>query len=1230
MIIDNKQINYIHPRLNNYPTFEKLLKSKLDYGDYAFLTDDTFSLKDLAAVKSAFIISEPGYGKTRLLKEIVLRSQDQGKQGIFIDLKKVDRDIENYIIQKTDSADEINGRLSVSKLRATSLLKTKGFTLRNAEITIVCLDALDEIKLEDISTFADRIKEFSSKYKHIHLYVSCRFHHFKRERETFNDTNLCFIEIGHFTNDQIQEYLENSGLTRNDIKRVMGFFDNKTSPLIQVPRYLEMVIDIIREKGIEYTRNLTKTEIFELFIYKKLEIEEKRINTQKKEIIKRVLEKLALLMEIYQTNLLTKEELITFFDDVKSNLNISFLQQVPIEIFYSRSLLKDNIDTIEFENTELQEYLAAKEILRLGRTEQVIFDIAVDQELKEILPSWFNTLGFVIDLDISLLKPILHFGASGDSIVQAEEYHRLLTSVDTNRLSVEERTDIFRNIFNYYTHIQHWIRSDIARNLSHYFHSSQHSLLKHSVELKDSTYITKRNVAAILEFLLDLNVFKKSERAYWESKIMEFIKERNSILQRAALSALSKYKDNNLIKQITEDLNIDDSAVIQTLIFACLHVAPNDKFSIDCFIRWTKDDREYIHARYGLWEVKETKAVKYLLKCFINDPDFLKQYMDHETIFSHRENDKLVQNIRNAWDREIQTKLQQIVVSAFSDDLWYITDKSEFIKRIVILLKEKDSDYLFKFLAKLKKSEKLREHLFSMRSLLTLLLEKPDVAKFVYQLREMGEEVSALLTLLSVSTYKKEVYEEGRNYFKKEYAETEERWKSEAKKVNKINNIYRDFLFKLEPQKGKFDLGVFHFYIKNEEKLMSIITERDQKRLEKLVIESIFDKFDPGEQKLTITSNDSGHTSYTTHSYINIFGDCLRVAELLKMNISKYRQRIINYIPFAYHEQRQAIFSLVPNLTDREIKTLLNFYSGKREDDLQRFMPESLTSTSEKYGIAGAVPILKRFVDDPELLFQYRESALEAIAAIQPDEKYFKYIFKKYKNNKDFVRIAEDANKCLIEKFLNDGAIKWRFKEIMKRAFSFIEPEGVHSVSPQESELRDKSFASPISGLKNPKYKDIFLSLLQKSFEIFQKGKGDQAYAQYLWEIVIAYFYNLRETKSYSHLKKLESYVEKNSSKEGMNWFKYKLHNLRQEYLRYIGKPQNIAECIKMYNKLKETQYLNIATARDLLEVVKKAIDEDLRNWVESEGAYKFIRETSGKQEDLIQKTIKTQFVYES
>jgi hypothetical protein len=1223
-IIQNYNI-YIQPRLKYYSTFEQLLKSKAEYGNYDFFYDDKFSFKDILAKKSLFILSEPGYGKTRLLKEIILCAPEQNKQGIFIDLKKVDKDIESFIMQKIAISDEINDKLSEAKLKTSSFLKTKDFALQDTDITIVCLDALDEIKYEDFSKFVDRIKEFSSKYKNIHLFVSCRSHHFKKEQESFVETNFNFIEIIPFSNEQTHEYLESSGLSHNDIKKIMALFETAyRNPLIQVPRYLELMIEIIKDKGAEYARKLTKTEIFEYFISKKLELEEKRTTTKKKEIIKRVQEKLALLMEIYQTNILSKEELMTFFDDVESNLNISLLQQVPLEAFINRSLLKDNIDTIEFENTEFQEYLAAKEMLRLGRADQSIFDIAVDQDIREIFPSWFNSLGFAIDLDISLLKPILHFGTSRNSIVQDEEYHRLLTMVDTNRLPVKDKKDIFRNIFNYYNEVQHWISYDIARNLSHYFDVSQHSLLKESIESETATYITKRNTASILEFLIEINVFKQPQKAYWKSKLIEFIKEKNSVLQRAAISALSQFKDITLIKQVSEYMNTEDNAVIQALVDACRQAEPNNKFSIDCFVKWTKNDREYIHARYGLYEVKEKKAIEYLLDCFINDPEFLTQFMDHESIFNHRD-DQIIQNIKDNWDNKIQNKLHKIVVSAFSHDQWYVTDKSQFIKRIAGLLGEKDRNYIFRLIAEIKRSNKFNKHLFGIIPVFLLLLEKAQVGKFVYELKEIGEERCALRTLQSTWNSKKELYEEGRKYFSEEYAETEKQWKSEAKK-NKAKDIYRDFQFKLEPQKGMYDTGVFDFYLRNEEHLRSVMTSQNKNRLEKLLIKSIFDKFDPGEQKLTITSREGGQTTYTTSSFIHIFGDCLRVAESLKIDISKYRQRIINYIPFAYSEHRQSIISLIPNLTTKEISGLLKLYIEKRDDDLQKFMPESFIYASERYGIVEAVPVLKRFVVEKAFLMQDRTSSLRVIAIIQPDETYFKAIFRKYKDNKDTYQLAEDANKYLIEKFSNKEAIKWRLGQIVKNTFSYISPKGVYTVSPQESELCDKHFASPILKLKHPRYKKQLLSLLKKSFFIYRKGVDYHSYAQYLWDIVEVYFYNLRETKSYIHLKDLENYIQKHSSEEGINWFKYKLHKLKVEYMRYIGKPQSIAECIKKYNKLKATQYLDIATSADLVEVVKKVINEELKRWVEDDGAYKFISYAKYKQEDLIQKTIKTQF----
>ena len=280
----------------------------------------------------------------------------------------------------------------------------------------------------------------------------------------------------------------------------------------------------------------------------------------------------------------------------------------------------------------------------------------------------------------------------------------------------------------------------------------------------------------------------------------------------------------------------------------------------------------------------------------------------------------------------------------------------------------------------------------------------------------------------------------------------------------------------------------------------------------------------------------------------------------------------------------------------------------------------------ENYKIDGAFSILKRFIERADFSIYERRRALEVAVKIRPEREYLKRIFRHYKGQtNDVFRLAEESNKHLIEKFSDETAIEWRFEQLKKRASPFVELKGVHCVSDIESELWDKKFAKPLMNIKEPKQKDKFLNLLDASFDLLKKGDNYWRYTTYLWEVVVAYFDNLKEARSYTHLRDLERYVEQHSTLEGINWFKGKLKELRRKYMDYIGKPQNITECIKQYNKLREVQYLDIATPRDLMDTVKDVVDKDLTHFVEEEGFYKVIEDVKGKQEDLIQRTLKTQ-----
>ena len=810
-----KHHSYIQPTIKIYASFKELLEARSIYGDYYSSMEKKSPFENISRLKRAFIVAEPGYGKTRLLKEITISVKNEKKKGIYLDLKKIDTNIKSFISKNLFNADVIDELSSEEKLQMSAFIKTKGFSLKDSEGIVVCLDALDEIQQQDFSKVVDRIKGFLKQYKNTHLFISCRSHHLKKYQELFLNNNFSYVYIDRFSIYQAQEYLGLSGISFGNTEKIIDIFESKGRVnLVLIPRYLEMVIDIIKEKGVEHTGKLAKTEIFEHFIYKKLEIEEKKINNQKKEIIKRVLEKLALLMEIYQTSIITKEELMTFFDDVKSNLNISFLQQIPIEIFYDRSLLKVNIDTIEFENTEFQEYLAAKELLRLGRVEQVIFDVAVDHELREISPSWFNTLGFVIDLDISLLKPILFFGFFKDNIVQDEGYHDLLTGVDPNRLSIDDRKEIFEKVFIYYQSLLHGIGIDLAKKLSLFFDISQNYLLKESIDCakKEGTgsFVREVNVACILEFLIANGTFEKAEREYWKNKLIVFAKDKseNSVLQGNALHALKEYKDITLIKQVSHLFNHNDESIVSQYLTACMDVNPNDPFSIQCLVNAIK--RNNITAMYKLQKIKGKKAVNILLDYFLKDQDLLSQFIEDGKYYG---NNQLVQNIRNVMDNEIQKKLENIIKTAFSIKHWYSADGLKFINGLALLLKERNKNYIFNLILMIKKSRNLTEELYRFVYIFAALLEKKQVSKFVKTLKGFKDgELYALQVLQLIKASKRkcavEIYEEGRKYLKKEYIEAEKCQEKQSKKTSRDDDIYKKFKFKLGSKKGKYYLDV--------------------------------------------------------------------------------------------------------------------------------------------------------------------------------------------------------------------------------------------------------------------------------------------------------------------------------------------------------------------------------------------------------------------------------------
>jgi len=1220
--MDNELI-YIKPDITFYASFDEAFSDDSEYARYLPFDQKKWEFTDFFRFPKTFVIAEPGYGKTELLRQIVSNAEKEGKNAIAVEIKKIDQtSVKEFIVNQAKRED---------------VHKTEGFKLKNEENVVVCLDALDEVKPQDFLQTVERIRTFLTAFDSIVIIISCRRHSFDRHKPLFGSLKFRYARIFPFSTEQVNSFLKRHSIPQNDINRIFETpsFDEREL-VIQTPRYLELLVNYIKDKGIQHVTTLTKAELFEHFIYKKLEIEDKKLNTQKRDLIKRVLEKLALIMEIYQTNLLKRDELMTFFDDVHSGLKTGLLHQVLLEIFLEKTLPKSKTDTIEFDNTEFQEYLAAKEITRLGTNIRTIFDLAVDPEIREIYPGWFNTLGFVVDMDISILKPLLDFGQQRkEGLTQDEDYHRLLTRAHVERLPLAVRKQIFEQVFSYYQSVLHWIPWDIAKNLAYYFDTSQHTLLKKHIDgrrfNKNETkrFIWLGNVAQLVGLLIERGVFENEKKAYWKQKLLQYAKDKNESLQVQALSALRNFKDDTIIEKVKDIWDAGNEHVRDAFLMLCLTTNPNHTLSIHYFVEGVIKDS--MNAQISLYNITEAEALHTLLDIFIENSSFLYQFLSHEHIFRDKRA-QFIEHLEAVWNDDIERKLQLLMQKVFISGEWDpIGKRSPFIKHIALLLKKKKRNYIFKLIEQFAQSHNPDKYLFGIEDVFGLLLEKDQVKEFINQLShvENGRGI-AFRTLQQMKSSERanteEMYEEGRQYFIDEYKEEENRLVNHREKPSEKERLCNQFRRMLEPEKGKFNPGVFRFYLSNRNTLEPLSKEEEERF--KNLIESIFENFDPGQQKLTITEEKDGKRTYTTDSWIRFFGDCIRVTKELSLDIKKYRQKIIHYIPFAYQGDLEAILSLVNDIQPEKIRTLLAIYK-KKDSDLWRFMPDSFIRVCKRFMIREAAPILREFVEQEDFSIYERIDALETAEFLRPNANFLNKILEQYRNNtKELKTLTEKANAFLITNHRDEAAIAWRFHELKQRVTPCDKLN--KKETPIEHNRRYQEFARPIMTLEEPKYEKQFFDLLDYSFQLLDNHEY-QAYAEYLWGIVSAYFNNRKKERSYAPVRTLEAFVEEHSSEEGVNWFKYRLKNLKHAYLSELGKPTSINQCIQKYNELKTRQYLKIATPDDLFETVKDILDKNLRRWVESEGAYRFIVgekiKDAHKQdyEDLIQKTIKPQ-----
>ena len=345
---------YILPNIKQYKNIDDLFEST-DKSNTTRFTDKSSFLGTIIKTHHLCIVGEPGIGKSRLLKELEssLSSKDVVKcNAVDFNSKSIGTDVKYCIV-----------------------------------------DALDEVESNQFARVFREIKDFCENNKNANVVFSCRKHYVASYAHIFSSfTDLSYIELLRLENESVRDIL--SSCSKQVISNIEK--SKKMLDLLSVPRYLEYFIEYQKENV--NCKNIG--QIFEQFVEKNiLNAIDNYNHTQCDKnnlaiLIQRVLEKIAFVMEIGRLDSITKDELYTILDGISGNMTQMVLSNLSL-LFFENRILKETNGVLMFPDTEIQEYLAAKELCRHDNIESVLYDIAVCHDIKHIYPNWLDVIPHV-------------------------------------------------------------------------------------------------------------------------------------------------------------------------------------------------------------------------------------------------------------------------------------------------------------------------------------------------------------------------------------------------------------------------------------------------------------------------------------------------------------------------------------------------------------------------------------------------------------------------------------------------------------------------------------------------------------------------------------------------------------------------------------------------------------------------------------------------------------------
>jgi len=1197
--MSEKRIPQYFDRYESYEEYQT--RKNRDVGS-VYLRRKSIEMSELLDTEQLFIVGEPGYGKSTLMNALRDFFNKNGQKYLWY---------EGISYERIDDV---------------------------TAIEYLLFDALDE-NANVIPVFNELVNHCNKQG--IKLIISNRNHYINSISHLLAAQNFQFIELQSFDSEQISKYLENClhdhGYEYQHIYELIEKSKaNSQHSILRVPRYLAglcsyIVHDNLRPKQLI---ELTRSQLFDKVFYYKLDSEDQKKGvaaSNYKLVTKRVMERLALLLEMQHLNVFTKEDFITFLDQADSNMSLILLNTIDLDDLLKR-VLKSEGELLRFEHTEFQEFLAAKEIVRLGNRFQTVDDLMIDHDLHILPPNWADVLSFVIDLDAAFVSPLLSFIKHNKYQFIDHKLIEIVLSADHTVLYEQVRADVFSTCFNYYIQAGHSAFREYG-NLANFFTTQNESFLTPIYGTDEITPPTKHiagNQFLVIEALSSQGRLPAQAIRTWTDYLSVLALKESSDLVSTVFYTLNALNAAQEVLEMLDEFEKKEDHYLNFYLNAVSELNANDPKVVDLIIRCLAKKRRLSNIERAMNRLTSEEAMLTVFKAIIANPDLLRINDGN----NRSEFNALFKHIEAVDSKKLDDQLRELISVTFKSNR-YGSHLPAILMRCIGYMAKKDAAFL---------------------STLTAFKD------FVYALGEIAGEIVPHIDLKTFQDLENAILREAQWRFPSLLHKARHSFKGDPSnpimiyldQTYPVNTEAVAVSLKIPDEPSKLDKLRPHFlygekqffidlipnFVRDFDDISSSLNDQEIQYITQL-IDDVLKHYKPEAFSMEITDFSATSTSFT-HNHDVWFQIELYFKAAFLINrldiIQKYRDKFLKSLPRmdvystgAGELLREMLEAIMP-LTQQDIDTLYEFCVN-RQDDLLLMSVRSFAESIRFLKLRAFKPLLLAFISNPKVKSFEQEEALQVFGELSDsigDKNDLETLFNDHLQPGNKYTMAAIANAWLIRTFSDIPAIDWRFGELKRRLQPFdaeIRYSGARKVSAFESEIDRPEFPKCLYGLDNPYIKGKMHELLIFSFDI-RNNYQQFTYSNYLQRIVYEYFKAIISLKD---LDALKMRVAGYSNIDRTYSFTTSLHQLQMELYLLSYRTHPFIDAVKQYNHLLSTTYLPIASSLELKETIVSLLKNEIVNLVENEGFYRVVERASGKKiqnqkvvnEELIQKTLK-------